>query len=525
MKQLRSRTELALGCAVLFAAYFVTARGGLLLGAVAGFATLVWAPTGISLAALWLFGRRLWPGVFAGALCVNLVAGAALPAALGIAAGNTLEAVAGVWLLRRLRFQNQLDRVDDVLAVIIGGAICSTALSASIGVSTLRLAGAVSPGETALAFRAWYIGDMVGDLVVAPLLFVYLGRQPLRPRRWLRVEVLLLACALVALGLLVFGNVFGGSVSLFRHPYLLFPLLAWAALRFGQYGAVTSAFIVCAIAVTGTTMGFGPFVHGGLADSLLDLQTYMGVAAGTTLVLGAAVAERNRAVAARDEFLSIASHELRTPFTALSLQVQALVRRLRRSEEMPSREEMMVDLESANRLLGRVTKMIDELLEVSRVSAGRFQLQREDMDLAQSVRESLARFERQLASAGCRVELRLEGRVTGHWDPVRLDQVIDNLISNAAKYGAGKPVEVWLSDRGERVVLGIRDHGIGIDPADQSRVFGQFERAVSLRRFGGFGLGLWISRRVVEAHGGKISLTSEPGRGSTFTVELPRHPS
>jgi signal transduction histidine kinase len=519
MKQLKSRTQVALGCALLFAAYFVTARLGLLLGAVAGFATLVWPPTGIALAALRLFGFRLWPGVFAGAFCVNLAAGAPLAAALGIASGNTLEAVAGVWLLRRLSFQPQLDRVHDVLALIIGAAICSTALSASIGVASLRLAGVVTTSATVPALRAWWVGDMVADLVVAPMLFVLLGRQPLRGRRWIRAELLLLACAVVAFGLLVFSKVFGG---LPQHPYLLFPLLAWAALRFGQYGAVTSVFLVCAIAVAGTAMGFGPFARPVLADSLLDLQAFMSVAAGTALVLGAAVAERNRAVAARDEFLSIASHELRTPLTGLSLQVQALIRRLRRSEATPSREELLVDLDSANRLLARVSRMIDELLEVSRVAAGRFQLQREEMDLAQSVRESLARFEKQLASAGCRVELSLEGKVTGHWDPVRLDQVLDNLISNAAKYGAGKPVEVWLSDRGERVVLGIRDHGIGIDRADQSRVFGQFERAVSPRRFGGFGLGLWITRRVVEAHGGTISLTSEPGRGSTFTVELPR---
>ncbi|TMB12829.1 MAG: hypothetical protein E6J66_04840 [Deltaproteobacteria bacterium] len=463
MRELKSRTEVALGCVLLFAAYFVTALLGLRLDAVAGFATLVWPPTGIALAALWLFGFRLWPGVFAGALCVNLVAGAPLPAALGIALGNTLEAIAGVWLLGLVRFQTQLDRVDDVVALIVGPAICSTALSASIGVTSLRLAGTVSSSATVPALRAWWIGDMVGDLVVAPLLFVFLGRQPLRWRRWMRAEVLLLACALAALGLLVFGKVFGGSISLSRHPYMLFPLLAWAALRFGHYGAVTSVFLVCGIAVTGTAMGYGPFARPVLADSLLDLQAFMGVAAGTALVLGAAIAERNRAVAARDEFLSTASHELRTPFTALSLQVQGLIRRLRRSEAIPSREEMLVDL-----------------------------------------------------------ELRLEGKVTGHWDPLRLDQVIDNLISNAAKYGAGKPVEVWLSDRGERVVLGIRDHGIGIDPADQSRVFGQFERAVSPRRFGGFGLGLWITRRVVEAHGGTISLSSELGRGSTFTVELPR---
>src|SRR5437870_13236374 len=148
MKQLKSRTEVAFGCAVLFAAYFVTARLGLLLGAVAGFATLVWPPTGIALATLWLFGSRLWPGVFAGALCVNLVAGAPLPAALGIALGNTLEAIAGVWLLGLVRFQTQLDRVDDVVALIVGPAICSTALSASIGVASLRLARIVSSSAT-----------------------------------------------------------------------------------------------------------------------------------------------------------------------------------------------------------------------------------------------------------------------------------------------------------------------------------------------------------------------------------------
>src|SRR5438552_1720906 len=235
MRELKSRTEVALGCVLLFAAYFVTARLGLRLDAVAGFATLVWPPTGIALATLWLFGYRLWPGVFAGALCVNLVAGAPLPAALGIASGNTLEAVAAVWLLGWARFQTPLDRVHDVVVLIVGPAICSTALSASIGVTSLRLAGTVSSSATVPALRAWWTGDMVGDLVVAPLLSVFLGRQPFRWRTWLRAEAPLLARTLVALGLLVFGNVFGGSISLSRHPYVLFPLLAWAALRFGQY--------------------------------------------------------------------------------------------------------------------------------------------------------------------------------------------------------------------------------------------------------------------------------------------------
>ncbi|MGZ6125512.1 MAG: MASE1 domain-containing protein [Myxococcales bacterium] len=522
MKQLKRPTEVALGCAVLFAAYFVTARLGLLLGAVAGFATLVWPPTGAALAALRLFGFRLWPGVFAAAFFVNLAAGAPAFVALGIASGNTLEAIAGAWLLGRVGFQAQLERIADVLALIIAAAIGSTSLSALIGIASLHLGGIVSRGGAAEALRAWWIGDILGDLVVAPLLFVFTARPPLRARSWMLPELVLLVCALAASGLLVFGNLFGGSISLLRHPYVLFPLLALAALRFGQYGAVVSVFLVSGIAIAGTTLGFGPFAQAFLADSLLDLQAFMGVASATTLVLGAAIAERNRAVEARDEFLSIASHELRTPLTALSLHVQTLLRRLHRSDEGLSREGILQGLEAANRLLARLAKLIGELLEVSRVATGRLKLEREEMDLAASVREGLARFEGQLAGAGCRVELHLEGRLTGSWDRMRLDQVIDNLLSNAAKYGAGKPIEVRLDERGEHVVLEVRDHGIGIDPADQPRIFGQFERAVSERRFGGFGLGLWIARRVVEAHGGSIRLSSQPGVGSTFTVELPR---
>jgi signal transduction histidine kinase len=522
MKPVKPASRLAFGLVLLFIAYFVTARLGLLVDAVAGFATLVWPPTGIALVALRLFGFRLWPAVFAGALCVNLAAGASFLAACGMASGNTLEALAGSALLGLVRFDPRMERIVDVLALIFLAAICSTFLSAAIGVSSLSLAGIVSPDGAGRALRAWWLGDALGDLVVAPLLFVFWARQPLRRNASMVLEPLLLALALIGVGLLVFGNLFGGALHLPKHPYLLFPLLAWAALRFGQYGAAISVFIVSAVALAGTTLGYGPFVQPVLADSLLDVQAFMAVAAATTLLLGAAIAERNRAVEARDEFLSIASHELRTPLTALSLHVQRLVHRLHRPEAAPDREDMIQSMESANRLVARLGKMIGELLEVSRVAMGSLKLQREDMDLAAAVRECLVRFESQLAGAGCRVEVQADGELTGRWDPARLEQVIDNLISNAVKYGAGKPVEVRLRERGERVVMEVRDHGIGIEPADQARVFERFERAVSRRQFGGFGLGLWITRRVVEAHGGSIELTSEPGRGSAFTVELPR---
>src|SRR5882724_2540238 len=511
----------ALGIVLLFLAYFVTARLGLLLDAVAGFATLVWPPSGIALAALLLFGTRLWPGVLVGALCVNLVIGASLPVALGIALGNTLEAVAGSWLLRRIgRFDSRLEGIDDVKALVLLGGVASTAISAAVGLLSLRLGGTVGPAMSWPTFRAWWFGDMLGDLVVAPLLLVWISRPTPPRRRFQAPEALLLGGLLIGCCLMVFGRGLGDT-GLMRLPYLIFPPLLWAALRFAQYGAVSATFVISAFAIAATTLGYGPFVRGTLAESLLHLQIFLAVGAATALTVAAAIAERSRAVDARDEFLAIASHELRTPLTALLLFIQTELRSLRR--EAPAERKDAIDrLETTHRVALRLEKLIAELLEVSRIIWCRLEPEREDVDLVVLVRDSLLRQQQQLLNARCQVHLEVEGAVRGNWDRGRLDRVLDNLIGNAVKYGAGKPIEVRLHGGKEHVRLEVRDHGIGIDPADQARVFERFERAVSRRQYGGFGLGLWISRKIVEAHGGNISLMSEPGAGCTFSVELPR---
>jgi len=511
----------ALGVALLFLAYFFTARFGLLLDAVSGFATLVWPPTGIALAALLLFGRRLWPGVLLGAACVNLIAGASLPVALAIGAGNTLEALAGSALLRRVRFDPRFERIQDVAALVLLAAVFSTIFSATIGVFSLLAGGAVPQAMIWPTLRAWWFGDMLGDLVVAPLLLVWSSRPRLPRRHLMAAEAVALFGLLAVFGLRVFGGT-ANEPGLLRQAYVVFPFLLWAAIRFGPHGAVSAVFIVSGIAIAGTVMQSGPFVQRTLSESLLYLQTFLGVAAATALTVAGAIAERSRAVDVRDEFLAIASHELRTPLTALLLHIQTALLKLRRSGQAITRDEFVTQLEATQRLAQRLGKLIGELLEVSRIVWGRFQPEREDVDLAALVHESLARQEQQLQHARCPVSLEVEGPVQGNWDRRRLDQLVDNLIGNAAKYGAGKPIEVRLQGRAEDVLLQVRDHGIGIDPADQARVFERFERAVSRKQFGGFGLGLWISRQIVEAHGGSITLVSEPGAGSTFSVELPR---
>ncbi len=277
----------------LAALYIAAARVGLAIDAVAGFATLVWAPSGIALAALLLRGDRLWPGVLIGAFIANTLTGAPLLVALGIATGNTLEAVLGVYALRRIPgFRASLDRVSDALGLIVLAAGLSTVVSATIGVMSLYLGGIVSPVDFGRAWRAWWVGDLIGDLLVAPAILVWAAAPAVRAasRPW--IETVALAVSVIVVSFLVFGT----RADAFHQAYLIFPLMVWAALRYGQRGAASAALTVSIIAVWGTATGHGPFVQRGLYESLLALQTFMGVTAATFLVLGASIAERRAAI-------------------------------------------------------------------------------------------------------------------------------------------------------------------------------------------------------------------------------------
>jgi PAS domain S-box-containing protein len=228
--------------------------------------------------------------------------------------------------------------------------------------------------------------------------------------------------------------------------------------------------------------------------------------------------EAQLAVQLRDEFLATAGHELRTPLSALLMQVQGLARSAR--IEDPNLKQR---LEKAAAAGARLEKLITQILDVSRINVGRLVLERERMRLDDVVREVIDRFADLAAEAQCPVVLRLEP-VEGLWDRVRLEQVITNLVTNALKYGKGNPVEVETLPEGQSAVLRIVDHGIGIASDDQKRIFERFERAKGTREYGGFGLGLWISRSIVGAMGGTLSVSSVPGEGSTFTVKLPVQP-
>ncbi len=226
------------------------------------------------------------------------------------------------------------------------------------------------------------------------------------------------------------------------------------------------------------------------------------------------------AVAVRDEFLSIAGHELKTPLTALLFHAESLAKNAATlpPKDVAERAARMV------RNAQRLARLVEELLDVSRIAAGRLSLEREEVDLAALARERISRLADAAAGAGSRIDLAAPESVVGSWDRLRLEQVFQNLLSNALKYGRGMPIEVRVAAGPRTAQLVVRDHGVGIPPADQARIFERFERAVSSRHYGGLGLGLWIARQIVEALGGRIRLVSRPGDGAEFTVELPLMP-
>ncbi|WP_437775067.1 AAA family ATPase [Sorangium sp. So ce1097] len=258
----------------------------------------------------------------------------------------------------------------------------------------------------------------------------------------------------------------------------------------------------------------------------LWLAEELGFRAALALDNARLYAEAQAAIARRNEFLLVASHELKTPLTSLKMQaylIERLLPRYQRAEVSP--ERMNAALQVLDRQLARLEHLIDELLDVTRMSAGRLTLARAQVDLAALAREVVERMSQQLTNAGCPTELDLDEPVVGHWDPTRVEQVLINLVSNAMKYGAGGLIQIVVRRQADRAVLVIRDHGIGIAEADQARIFERFERAVSVRNFGGLGLGLYIVRWIVTAHGGTIRVDSKPDAGAAFVVELPSHPA
>jgi signal transduction histidine kinase/CheY-like chemotaxis protein len=517
--------------------YFAAGKLGLHFAFVHSSATAVWPPTGIAIAAVLLFGYRVAPAIFVGAFLVNITTTGSVPSSLGIAFGNTLEAVAAGFLVTRFAGgPATFSRARDILRFSVLAGLVSTTISATIGVTSLVLTGSADSSQFGAIWLTWWLGDAAGALIVTPLLVLWLTTRSLGPLGERPAESILLLLVVVATGALVFMY---PALSTYPLPFLCIPALVWAAFRFGQREVATGVAILSAIAAWATVSGSGPFVMRSENESLLLLQAFMATIAALTLPVAALVWERKaveqeRAVLldreraaraeaeaanhAKDEFLAMLSHELRNPLAAIGNAAQVLVGF--EKDEFAYRAVEIIERQTRH-----LSRLIDDLLDVARVMAGKIVLTRERVNLADAVERSVAVIVGTGQLQGHQTEVELEP-VWVNADPARLSQVVENLLINAIKYTPARGlIRIQTRVDGDEAVLRVQDSGMGIAPELLPRVFELFtqgQRSLD-RAQGGLGIGLALVRRLVELHGGRVAAYSEgPSKGSAFVVCLPR---
>jgi signal transduction histidine kinase/CheY-like chemotaxis protein len=530
---LRRRLSAVTIFVILTLVYFLAGKLGLKLAFLHASASPVWPPAGIALAALLVFGYRAWPAIFVGAFLVNVTTAGNIATSLAIGAGNTLEAICGAWLVNRFAGGTEVfDRSRDVFKFAFAAA-ASTVIGATIGVTSLLLAGFVDWAKYGAVWVTWWLGDATGDLIFAPVVILWTIAPAPRWSRDKAFEVGLLLLLLIALGEAVFGGWFPISAKNYPIAFICGPIVIWMAFRMSQRETATGIFIVSAIAIWGTLRNFGPFVMETENQSLLILQTSTAVLTLTAMALAAGMAERRRAEAAlerqkvlvesanrtKDDFLAMLSHELRTPLTPVVLALETLQRRWP-DEEGKSALEMMrrnIDIES---------HLIDDLLDITRISKGKLELKLRTLDAHVEIGQVMAMCGAEAEAKKIQVEVDL--RAADHHveaDEARFQQITWNLLKNAIKFSQenGKVRISSTNKSPDQLTISVQDNGVGITPDMLDRIFDPFEQGErSLKqRFGGLGLGLAISKSLAQAHGASLTAKSDGlNRGATFSLTI-----
>ena len=514
--------------------YFIAGKLGLSLAFLYASASPVWPPAGIALAVLLLLGYRIWPAIFVGAFLVNATTAGNLASSLAIAAGNTLEAVCGAWLVNRFAGGTSVfDRPQGVFKFAVAAAV-STIISPFFGVTSLALGGFADWANYGAIWLTWWLGDTTGDLLIAPLIILWSVASKRRWNNSQAVEVGVLLLLLFVLSEAVFGGWLAISARNYPIAFICGPIVIWTAFRFTQRETATGIFILSAIAIWGTLHGFGPFVRETENQSLLALQSWAAVLTITAMALSAGMAERQRAEEAlqqqkavietanrtKDQFLAMLSHELRTPLTPVISALEGI------ETEPGQTEDAKAALAMIHRNVELETQLIDDLLDVTRIAKDKLQLRFAPVDahLAISNVVEICRAEADSKKLHVHLNLRADTHNVAA-DAAKFQQIIWNLLKNAIKFTPeeGEIAISSLNPSPEVLTISMRDTGIGMDPEVMQRIFDPFEQGNrSLeRRFGGLGLGLAISKSLAQAHGGTLTAKSDGrDRGSTFLLSM-----
>jgi signal transduction histidine kinase len=520
---------------ILAVIYFIAGKLGLMLASLHASASPVWPPAGIALATMILFGYRTWPAIFAGAFLVNVTTAGNVATSFAIATGNTLEALAGAWLVNRFAGgKNLCDRPQGVFKFALAAAI-STIISPAFGLTSLAVAGFAEWRDYGAIWLTWWLGDATGDLVFAPLILLWsVGSK----RHWNKkeaAEVGTLLLLLVLLSSIVFGGWIEISDRNYPIAFICGPIVIWMAFRFTQRETATGIFILSALAVWGTLRGFGPFVRGTENQSLVTLQSWIAVLTITAMALSAGMAERRRieqelqqqksvvetANRTKDHFLAMLSHELRTPLTPVISTLESL------ETEPAQTEGTRSALAMIRRNIELETQLIDDLLDFTRIARDKMQLRFVPVDTHLAISNVVEICRAEVESKNLRVHLNL--RANKHHvaaDAAKFQQIIWNLLKNAVKFTPDSG-EIGISSSNpspEVLMITVRDTGIGMEPDVMQRIFDPFEQGNRSfeRRLGGLGLGLAISKSLAQAHGGRLTAQSDGrDRGSTFIFSMP----
>ena len=515
--------------ALLAVVYFAAGKLGLSLALVHPSATPIWAPTGIAIASLLLFGIRVWPAFFLGAFLVNVTTAGSIATSLGIAAGNTLEGVVGAYLVNRFANGTRVfDRAQDIFKFTVLAGMLATAVSATFGVTSLALGGVAPWANYGPIWATWWLGDAGGCLIVTPLLILW-SRGPWP--RWTRAQVLEAAAmllSLMAVGQIVFGTLLPEEMR-FPLKFLCIPPLLWAAFRFDPRVAATAILALTVLSVWGALGGGAS--QAGVNESLVLLHVFLGVTAVTTLALAALVAEQRR----REAALRAASEQLREAMTELEAFSHSISHDLRSPIGAVLNYAAIIEQdrgegldEESLRLLRRIrasgeaaVHLLDQLLRFIWVE--REEEERQNVDMTALAREAFAELA-EGSEGSLDVELQVSELPAARGSPALLLRVFRNLFSNSVKYTRGRErrrIEVSGSNGGPENTYVVSDNGIGFDPRLGETLYRPFRRLGAANASEGSGLGLAIVAKIVRRHGGRVWAESDGSSGARFCFTLP----